>query len=286
MLLRCSYIGNVRLVRSYSSASLHLEQLRRIVGQDHLLSNDTDIEPYRQDWTKTYAGGSVVCFPRDTNEVAELLKYSNKNKIGVVPQGGNTGLVGGAVGTNKDELIISMKRMNKIIDIDTSAGMVTCEAGCVLEWLNGEVGKHGFTIPLDLGAKGSCMIGGNVATNAGGLRVMKYGTMQGNVLGLEVVLADGTVVDMLRTLRKDNCGLHSKHLFIGSEGTLGVITKVSMMLATKPTYSCALFAKVSIFFSLFANTHLYRASPSLLLLPVGVVQPGAGAAARRAESAG
>jgi D-2-hydroxyglutarate dehydrogenase len=237
-------IGCPRPVHTYSPASSHVQAIQRIVGEGHILVGESDMEPYKQDWTRTYAGGSLVCFPQSVVEVSELLKYCNANKIGVVPQGGNTGLVGGAVGTSKEELILSLKRMNRVLELDASAGVVTCEAGCVLELLNSEVAKQGFAIPLDLGAKGSCMIGGNVATNAGGLRVMKYGSLQGNVLGLEVVLADGTVLDMLRTLRKDNCGLHSKHLFVGSEGTLGVITKISLLLVAKPTYSTVLFAKV------------------------------------------
>lgn len=245
MLSRRWGLRYVRGNHTYSLASLHVDGIQKIVGKGNIISSSEDMESYTQDWTKTYTGGSLVCFPKTTSEVSEVLKYCSVNRIGVVPQGGNTGLVGGGVGTNKGELIMSMKRMNKILEVDASAGSVTCEAGCVLEWLNNEVGKQGFVIPLDLGAKGSCMIGGNVATNAGGLRVMKYGSLQGNVLGLEVVLADGTVVDMLRTLRKDNCGLHSKHLFVGSEGVLGVITKVSLLLATKPTFSCVIFAKVS-----------------------------------------
>jgi len=240
-----SRFGKGKWSRMYSIAASHKSIFERIVGKEHVLS--TDMSNYTTDWTMSYFGGSLVCFPKTTDEVSRVLKYCNENKIGVVPQGGNTGLVGGAVGTERGELILSTKRMNKIIDIDSSAGVVTCEAGCVLEWLNAQVGEKGFTFPLDLAAKGSCMIGGNVATNAGGLRVIKYGSLQGNVLGLEVVLADGTIVDMNRTLRKDNCGLHSKHLFIGSEGTLGVITKVSVLLATKPSFSCVVFAKLSSF---------------------------------------
>ena len=229
----------------YALASSHRSAFEEIVGTDHVVSDD-DMEAFTVDWTGTYKGGSLVCLPKTTKEISEIMKYCSMNNIGVVPQGGNTGLVGGAVGTSKGELVVCMRRMNSILDIDNAAGVLTCEAGCVLEWLNGEVAKHGFVVPLDLAAKGSCMIGGNVATNAGGLRVMKYGSLQGNVLGLEVVLADGTVLDMLRSLRKDNSGLHSKHLFIGSEGALGIITKVSLLLVTKPTFTCVIFAKVCV----------------------------------------
>lgn len=143
-----------------------------------------------------------------------------------------------------DELILSLARMRKIINIDSASASVVCEAGCVLEELNSATEAVGFTVPLDLGAKGSCMIGGNVATNAGGLRLLRYGSMHHNVLGLEVVLADGTVLDMLRSLRKDNCGYALKNLFVGSEGTLGVITRVALSLAPKPNSTCVVLAKV------------------------------------------
>lgn len=226
------------------TAAAFRDKFAAIVGHDHVVVDKEEMVPYTTDWTRNYSGGSIVCLPSSTREVSEILALCNTHGIGVVPQGGNTGLVGGGVGTHAGELILSMRRMNKVIELDDKAGVLTCEAGCILEVLSNEVGKKGFVIPLDLAAKGSCMIGGNVATNAGGLRVMKYGGLQGNVLGLEVVQADGTVLDMLRTLRKDNCGYHMKNLFVGSEGTLGVITKVSLLLATKPTYTSVIFAKV------------------------------------------
>eukprot|EP01032_Pedospumella_encystans_P011655 gene11655-13541_t len=228
-------------------ASQHKSAFVGIVGREHVLSDLEDMKAFTSDWTKNYSGGSLVCFPQNTQEVSDILKYCNAHKIGVVPQGGNTGLVGGGVGTQRGELILSLRRMNKIIEIDDRAGVLTCESGCILENLSNEVGKQGFIVPLDLAAKGSCMIGGNVSTNAGGLRVLKYGSLHGNVLGLEVVQADGAILNMLRTLRKDNCGYHLKHLFIGSEGTLGIVTKVSLLLATKPAMTCVLFAKLGAF---------------------------------------
>lgn len=157
-----------------------------------------------------------MALPCNTQEVSALVKFCHQKRIGIVPQGGNTGLVGGQVG-NDDELIVSMERMNKVVLVNKDSGVVVAESGCVLENLNDFVGKDGFIIPLDLGAKGSCQIGGNVATNAGGLRVLRYGSLHKNVLGLEIVLADGSVLDMLRTLHKDNCGYHLKNLFIGDK---------------------------------------------------------------------
>jgi D-2-hydroxyglutarate dehydrogenase len=203
-----------------------------------------DLEAYTSDWTRLYSGGTCVCFPSDTTEVSRVLKYCNEQQIGVVPQGGNTGLVGGAVARNPHELIVSLRRMNRIIEIDVDSAVLYCEAGCVLESLMQALEPHGLIVPLDLGAKGSCQIGGNVSTNAGGLRVVRYGSMQANVLGLEVVLADGTIIDMLRGLRKDNCGYHLRHLFVGAEGSLGVVTKVAMQLFPKPKNTMAILFKV------------------------------------------
>jgi D-2-hydroxyglutarate dehydrogenase len=119
--------------------------------------------------------------------------------------------------------------MNQVLDFDQVSGILTCEAGCILENLDNYVQKHGYMMPLDLGAKGTCQIGGNVSTNAGGLRLLRYGSLHGTVLGLEIVLADGTILDCLSTMRKDNTGYDLKQLFIGAEGTLGVITKVSIL---------------------------------------------------------
>lgn len=127
-----------------------------------------------------------------------------------------------------DEVVINMRRLNRILSLDEHSGVVRCEAGVVLETLERFVNAHHRLVPYDLGAKGSCLVGGNVATNAGGLRFIRYGPLHGTVVGLEVVLADGTVLDLMSAMRKDNTGYHLRQLFIGSEGTLGVITKVAL----------------------------------------------------------
>jgi len=144
----------------------------------------------------------LMCFVfvTETKQVSEILAYCNERKLAVVPQGGNTGLVGGGVPLF-DEIILSTKRMNKILAFDKTAGVLTCQSGVVLETAQEAVSKHGYTIPLDLGAKGSCQLGGNISTNAGGLRVVRYGMLRGSVLGLEAVLADGTILDSLSTVR-------------------------------------------------------------------------------------
>lgn len=235
-------------------ASAHISAFQKLLGVDNVLTDSFDIEKYTVDWTRVFRGGSVVCLPCSTEDVSNILRYCNKNKIGVVPQGGNTGLVGGSVGLsgeNGDQLIISMQKMKTIQSIEDS--VLICDAGCILETLNTACAEKGYIVPLDLGAKGACMIGGNVATNAGGLRVIRYGTLHGNVLGLEVVQADGTVLDMLRTLKKDNCGYHLPHLFIGSEGTLGIITKVAVSLALKPNSTAVVWVKVSYVSSVVPN---------------------------------
>ncbi|CBI17437.3 unnamed protein product, partial [Vitis vinifera] len=182
---------------------------------------------------RKYKGSSKLLLqPRSTEEVSQILKYCNSRCLAVVPQGGNTGLVGGSVPVF-DEVIINIGSMNNIISFDKVSGILVCEAGCILENLISFVDNQGFIMPLDLGAKGSCQIGGNISTNAGGLRLVRYGSLHGNVLGLEAVLANGTVLDMLGTLRKDNTGYDLKHLFIGSEGSLGVVTKVSILTPPK-----------------------------------------------------
>ena len=195
---------------------------------------DTNLERYNTDWMKKYTGNApIVLRPKTKFQVSEILKYCNENKIAVVPQGGNTGLVGGSVPV-KDEIILSTQLMNNIISFDRVSGILTAEAGCILETLDNWLKDRGFMMPLDLGAKGTCQIGGNVATNAGGLRLLRYGSLHGTVLSLEAVKADGTILNMGKPLRKDNTGYDLKQLMIGSEGTLGVITSVSILTAPTP----------------------------------------------------
>ncbi|KAG7225907.1 hypothetical protein INR49_014335 [Caranx melampygus] len=192
------------------------------------------LESSNVDWLKTVRGSSEVLLrPQTTEEVSQILRYCNSRNLALNPQGGNTGLVGGSVPVY-DEIILSTALMNNILSFDSISGILTCQAGCVLENLSLYLEEKDYIMPLDLGAKGSCHIGGNVATNAGGLRLLRYGSLHGTVLGLEVVLADGRVLDCLATLRKDNTGYDLKQLFIGSEGTLGIITAVSVLCPRKP----------------------------------------------------
>jgi D-2-hydroxyglutarate dehydrogenase len=204
---------------------------QQLLRPENVLTEADDTEAYTVDWLKKYKAASshqMVLRPKSTEQVSAILKYCNERRLPVVPQGGNTGLVGGSVPVH-DEIVVSTSAMNSVISFDEVSGILVCEAGCVLENLDNYVAKHGYMMPLDLGAKGTCQIGGNVSANAGGLRLLRYGSLHGTVLGVEAVLADGTVIDCLSKMRKDNTGYDLKQLFIGSEGTLGLVTKVSIL---------------------------------------------------------
>ncbi|XP_021833853.1 D-2-hydroxyglutarate dehydrogenase, mitochondrial isoform X2 [Prunus avium] len=225
-----------KVQRNPSFSTLNYDDIsyfKEILGEKGVIEDEEWLATANTDWMHKYKGSSKLLLqPRSTEEVSQILKYCNSRCLAVVPQGGNTGLVGGSVPVF-DEVIVNMSLMNNIISFDKVSGILVCEGGCILENLITFLDNQGFIMPLDLGAKGSCQIGGNVSTNAGGLRLVRYGSLHGNVLGLEVVLADGNVIDMLGTLRKDNTGYDLKHLFIGSEGSLGIVTKKLLMEAKR-----------------------------------------------------
>lgn len=202
-----------------------------------------DIEAYNSDWMRKFRGHTkLVLRPGSTEEVSKVLRYCNDNMLAVVPQGGNTGLVGGSVPVF-DEIVLNLGRMSKIRSFDEATGILVADAGLILENADNFLAEKNHMFPLDLGAKGSCQIGGNVATNAGGLRLLRYGSLHGNVLGLEAVLPDGTIVDDLSKLRKNNTGYDIKQLFIGGEGTIGAITAVSILCPNRsPAVNVAYFA--------------------------------------------
>jgi FAD/FMN-containing dehydrogenase len=217
-----------------------VQHFKSILGADAAIIDGvtedaaSDLEAFNTDWMRKYKGQSkLVIKPGSTKEVSDVLKHCNDNMLAVVPQGGNSGLVGGSVPVF-DEIIINMARMKKIRSFDEISGTLVVDAGCVLETVDQFLAEKDYVFPLDLGAKGSCHIGGNVATNAGGLRLLRYGSLHGNVLGIEAVLPDGTVVDDLCTLRKNNTGYDLKQLFIGAEGTIGIITGVSIVCPQRP----------------------------------------------------
>ena len=213
-----------------------LAQLRAIVGDRGLLEQPQDIRPFVTDWRGQLNGNAaVVVRPSSTEEVAKVVKLCHDNTIAIVPQGGNTGLMGGATPWPAHTgIVLSLGRMNRVIEVDAKGYTMTVEAGCVLQTLQQLASDHDRLLPLSLGAQGSCMIGGNLSTNAGGAQVLHYGNTRNFVLGLEVVLPNGDVWNRLRALKKDNTGYDLKHLFIGAEGTLGIITKAVIKVWPKP----------------------------------------------------
>jgi FAD/FMN-containing dehydrogenase len=202
-----------------------------------VLTAPADTKPYFTDWRRQYfARAECVVRPASTREVAEVVALCMREDVAVVPQGGNTGLVGGSVPSGRRrEIVLSLARMNRIRAVDVLNDTATVEAGCVLAAVQKAAQDAGRLFPLSLAAEGSCHIGGNLSTNAGGVNVLRYGTARDQVLGLEVVLPDGRVWDGLRALRKDNTGYDLKQLFIGAEGTLGVITAAVLRLFPRPT---------------------------------------------------
>jgi FAD/FMN-containing dehydrogenase len=223
------------------------ERLADIVGAAHVLTAAADTKPYLTDWRKQYSGpAECVVRPASTSEVAAVVGVCAREAIAVVPQGGNTGLVGGSVPTGKRrEIVLSLGRMNRIRNLDPLNDTMTVEAGCVLAAIQAAAADAGRLFPLSLAAEGSCQIGGNLSTNAGGVNVLRYGTAREQVLGLEVVLPDGRVWDGLRGLRKDNTGYDLKQLFLGAEGTLGVITAAVLRLHPKATASATAWIAVA-----------------------------------------
>ncbi len=214
------------------SAVPHLEAMRDIVGAQYVLEERDPTSPYLKDWTGEYVSTPLcVVLPGSTRDVSQIMSYCHAQGLAVVPQGGHTGLVGGSHTADASRgVLLSLKRMNAVRELDAANDTAEVEAGCIVQDVQDLAAEAGRSFPLAFGAQGSAQIGGAVSTNAGGLNVLRYGMTRDLVLGLEVVLADGTVVDTLSKLRKDNRGLDLKQLFIGTEGTLGVITAVSVKL--------------------------------------------------------
>jgi FAD/FMN-containing dehydrogenase len=211
--------------------------LGEIVGARHVLTAPEDTKPYFTDWRRQYAGaGECVVRPASTAEVADVVALCLREQVAIVPQGGNTGLVGGSVPTGgRREIVLSLGRMNRILALDALNDTITVQAGCVLAAVQRAAEEAGRLFPLSLAAEGSCQIGGNLSTNAGGVNVLRYGTARELVLGLEVVLPDARVWNGLRALRKDNTGYDLKQLLLGAEGTLGIITGAVLRLFPRPT---------------------------------------------------
>jgi FAD/FMN-containing dehydrogenase len=214
-----------------------LVALKAVVGPAGFLETGADTEPYRRSWRDGYVGRTpLVLRPKTADEVARLVKICAEARVAIVPQGGNTGLTfGGQPHEDGSEVVISTARMTAIRGLDTANDTITVEAGVILKQVQDAAAVANRLFPLSLGAEGSCQIGGNISTNAGGVQVLRYGNMRNLVLGLEAVLPDGRVWNGLRSLRKDNTGYDLKQLLIGGEGTLGIITAAVLRLFPKPT---------------------------------------------------
>jgi FAD/FMN-containing dehydrogenase len=229
-----------------------LSGLERILGPQGMLSGESpgaaaDLEPYLTDHRRLYRGRALaIALPRTAAAVAELLAFCNRHRIGVVPQGGNTGYCGGATpGESGREIVVALSRLNRIRHLDALDYSMVAEAGCVLAAIQRAAAEAQRFFPLSLGSEGTCQIGGNLSTNAGGIHVLRYGMMRDLVLGLEVALADGRLLSSLGTLRKDNTGYDLKSLFLGAEGTLGIITAASLKLFPKLRACATAFAAVA-----------------------------------------
>jgi len=213
-----------------------IEEIQAIVGPAGLITSPIEVVPYATDWRKRYLGKpAAVVRPASTAEVAGVVRACADSRTAIVPQGGNTGLCGAATpDASGTQIVLNLSRMNRIREVDARNNTMTAEAGCVLAKLQKAAEEAGRLFPLSLAAEGSCEIGGNLSTNAGGTAVLRYGNARELVLGLEVVLPSGEVWEGLRGLRKDNTGYDLKQLFIGAEGTLGVITAAVLKLFPLP----------------------------------------------------
>jgi FAD/FMN-containing dehydrogenase len=216
-------------------------ELAALVGADIVRAPDaTSLVRHTADYCvqgNPDVGVLALAFPRDTAQVSAILRWCNDHRVAVVPQGGLTGLAGGAVPIGPC-VCVSMERMRQVVELDTAAATITVEAGVAMETVQKAADAADLFFPLDLGGRGSCQIGGNVSTNAGGNRVLRFGMARDLVLGIEAVLADGTIIDSLRKVMKNNTGYDLRQLFIGAEGTLGIITKIVLKLYPKAKSVC------------------------------------------------
>jgi FAD/FMN-containing dehydrogenase len=230
-----------------SIAAGTLDRLRALVGPHGYLDQPTDLEPFLVDHRKLYRGATpLVLRPDSTAQVADILKLCNDERIGVVPVGGNTSYCGGATPSADGlQIVLSLARMRRVRTLDPANYTMVAEAGCVLAEIQAAAASVDRLFPMSLGSEGSCQLGGNLSTNAGGTAVLRYGMMRDLVLGLEVVLPDGRVLDALKPLRKDNTGYDLRDLFIGAEGTLGIITAAACKLFSRPAWTLTAFIGVA-----------------------------------------
>ncbi len=235
-----------RYHRAVNDHTAPLRQLRDLLDEAAILTDPERIAPMQRDHRSLYRGHALaVVAPSDTAAVSRVLAFCNEHRIGVVPQGGNTSYCGGATpDASSSQLLLSLARLNRVRSVDAANYTLTAEAGCILANLQAVAAEAGRYLPLSLGSEGSCMLGGNLSTNAGGVNVIRYGMARELTLGLEVVLADGRVMDTLTGLRKDNTGYDIRSLFLGAEGTLGIITAACLKLYPAPRSRATAFVAV------------------------------------------
>ncbi len=223
-----------------------IARLSEIVGATNVVTDAADTAPYVVDWRGNYHGKArAVVRPANTEQVAAVVKLCAETRTPIVPQGGNTGMVGGGVpDASGDAIVLSLKRMNKIRDVSLADNAITVEAGCILQNVQDAARERDRLFPLSLAAEGSCTVGGNLSTNAGGTAVLRYGNARDLVLGIEAVTPDGRIWNGLKALRKDNTGYDLKHLLMGAEGTLGIITAAVLKLYPAPRQTCTAMAAV------------------------------------------
>ena len=223
-----------------------LARVASAVGPAHVLTAPADLEPYLVDWRERYRGAALaVVRPASTEQVAAVVRLCAEDRVPIVPQGGNTGMCGAATpGTAGDAIVLSLARMNRVRAVDVANATMTIEAGATLAQAQATASESGMLFPLSLASEGSCTIGGNLSTNAGGTAVLRFGNARELTMGVEVVLPDGRIWDGLRGLRKDNTGYDLKQLFIGAEGTLGIITAAVLKLFPAPRARATALAAV------------------------------------------
>ena len=212
-----------------------IKKIKSIIGNKNILLDEAEKNKYLLEWRGRYHGKALAIIkPNSTSEISRIMRLFHEENIKVIPQGGNTGLVGGQISFDENHIVLSTERLNNIREINILNNSITVESGVLLSTIHNICDENNILFPLSLASEGSCTIGGNIATNAGGVAVLHYGNMRDLTLGLEVVLSDGTILDGLKSLKKDNTGYSLKDLFIGSEGTLGIVTAATLKTFPKP----------------------------------------------------
>lgn len=225
------------------------EKIIKFLTKSEYSFSKEKIKKHCIDWREEFKGTSdLILFPKTVKKISDIVKVCNKERIAIVPQGGNTGLVGGSVPRkNRNEIILNLCNLNHIREVDSVGYTVTVESGCILENIKNKLYEKKLEFPLSMGSKGNCQIGGNIATNAGGVNVIKYGTFRHNILGLEAVLPDGSVFNSLKKVKKNNTGVDLKQLLIGTEGILGIVTAATIKIYPLPKEKIVLWCSFSNF---------------------------------------